>query len=71
MGFKGRFAEQQLIRPKCRNGSGATDLLYPRHVRYGTDSDRIAALRQWPVSELVNSARAPDEDPTLIDRISL
>jgi hypothetical protein len=36
-----------------------------------SDSDRIAAMRQWPVPELVNSRRALDDDPTLIDRISL
>jgi putative SOS response-associated peptidase YedK len=27
------------------------------------------ALQRWPVSKRVNSLRAPDEDPTLIDRI--
>ena len=51
--------------------SGTTDWQCPRHVRFAPVSDQIAALRQWPVSELVNSARAPDEDPTLIDRVSL
>ena len=28
-------------------------------------------LQRWPVSKRVNSSRAPDEDSTLIDRISL
>jgi putative SOS response-associated peptidase YedK len=28
-------------------------------------------LQRRPVSKRVNSSRAPDEDPTLIDRISL
>jgi len=28
-------------------------------------------LQRWPVSKRVNSSRAPDDDPTLIDRISL
>jgi hypothetical protein len=38
---------------------------------FSADSYRIAALRQRPVSELVNSSRAADDDPTMIDRISL
>jgi putative SOS response-associated peptidase YedK len=29
------------------------------------------ALQRWPVSKRVNSSRAPDDAPTLIDRISL
>jgi len=28
------------------------------------------ALQRWPVSQRVNSSRAPDEDQTLIDRVS-
>jgi putative SOS response-associated peptidase YedK len=28
-------------------------------------------LQRWPVSKRVNSSRAPDEDPTLIDPVSL
>jgi putative SOS response-associated peptidase YedK len=28
-------------------------------------------LQKWPVSKRVNSSRAPDDDPTLIDKISL
>jgi hypothetical protein len=28
-------------------------------------------LQKWPVSRRVNSSRAPDDDPTLIDRIPL
>ena len=28
-------------------------------------------LQRWPVSKRVNSSRAPDDDPTLIDRIPL
>jgi putative SOS response-associated peptidase YedK len=28
-------------------------------------------LHRWPVSKRVNSSRAPDDDPTLIDRVSL
>ena len=28
-------------------------------------------LQKWPVSKRVNSSRAPDDDPTLIERIAL
>jgi putative SOS response-associated peptidase YedK len=28
-------------------------------------------LQRWPVSRRVNSSRAPDDDPTLIERISV
>jgi putative SOS response-associated peptidase YedK len=28
-------------------------------------------LQRWPVSKRVNSSRAPDDDPTLIERISV
>jgi putative SOS response-associated peptidase YedK len=28
-------------------------------------------LRRWPVSKRVNSSRAPDDDPTLIDKVSI
>jgi putative SOS response-associated peptidase YedK len=27
-------------------------------------------LHRWPVSKRVNSSRAPDDDPTLIERIA-
>jgi hypothetical protein len=28
-------------------------------------------LQRWPVSKRVNSSRAPDDDPTLIEKIAL
>ena len=28
-------------------------------------------LQRWPVSKRVNSSRAPDDDPTLIEKISV
>jgi hypothetical protein len=28
-------------------------------------------LQKWPVSKRVNCSRAPDDDPTLIERIAL
>jgi putative SOS response-associated peptidase YedK len=28
-------------------------------------------LQKWPVSKRVNSSRAPDDDPTLIDEVSI
>jgi putative SOS response-associated peptidase YedK len=28
-------------------------------------------LQKWPVSKRVNSSRAPDDDPTLIDAVSI
>jgi putative SOS response-associated peptidase YedK len=28
-------------------------------------------LQKWPVSKRVNSSRAPDDDPTLIERVTL
>ena len=28
-------------------------------------------LQKWPVSKRVNSSRAPDDDPTLIDKIAI
>jgi len=37
----------------------ATSLMTP------ADDD---VLQKWPVSKRVNSSRAPDDDPTLIDR---
>ncbi len=40
----------------------------------GTELLRPAAedlLQRWPVSKRVNSSRASDDDPTLIDRIVL
>jgi putative SOS response-associated peptidase YedK len=39
----------------------------------GTELLRSAAddyLQTWPVSKRVNSSRAPDDDPTLIERIA-
>ena len=27
-------------------------------------------LQRWPVSKRVNSSKAPDDDPTLIDRVA-
>lgn len=27
-------------------------------------------LQRWPVSRRVNSSKAPDDDPTLIDRVA-
>jgi hypothetical protein len=29
------------------------------------------ALQKWPVSNRVNGSRAPDDDPTLIDKVTL
>jgi putative SOS response-associated peptidase YedK len=29
------------------------------------------ALQKWPVSKRVNSSRAPDDDPTLIDKVAI
>jgi putative SOS response-associated peptidase YedK len=28
-------------------------------------------LQKWPVSKRVNSSRAPDDDPTLIDKVKI
>jgi hypothetical protein len=28
-------------------------------------------LQRWPVSKRVNSSKAPDDDPTLIERVDL
>ena len=28
-------------------------------------------LQKWPVSKRVNSSRAPDDDPTLIDKVTI
>ena len=44
------------------DGSAGLDLLRP-----AADD----ALQRWPVSSRVNSSRAPDDDPTLIDQVSL
>ena len=44
------------------SGAAGTELLRP------ADED---VLQRWPVSKRVNSSRAPDDDPTLIDRIAL
>jgi hypothetical protein len=38
----------------------------------GREMLKLAAndlLQKWPVSKRVNSSRAPDDDPTLIERI--
>jgi hypothetical protein len=32
---------------------------------------QMSMKRRWPVSKRVNSSRASDDDPTLIDKISL
>ena len=43
-------------------GNAGTELLRPAPNDY---------LQTWAVSKRVNSSRAPDDDPTLIDRVSL
>ena len=45
---------------KWLTGNAGTELLQPAAKDY---------LQTWPVSKRVNSSRAPDDDPTLIDRI--
>src|ERR1035437_3481887 len=42
-------------------GDAGTELLRPADNDY---------LQTWPVSRRVNSSRAPDDDPTLIDRVN-
>ena len=42
-------------------GTTGTELLKPAANDY---------LQTWPVSRRVNSTRAPNDDPTLIDRIA-
>ena len=42
-------------------GNAGTELLRPAADDY---------LQTWPVSKRVNSSRAPDDDPTLIERIA-
>jgi putative SOS response-associated peptidase YedK len=42
-------------------GTAGTELLKPAANDY---------LQAWPVSRRVNNSRAPDDDPTLIDRIA-
>jgi putative SOS response-associated peptidase YedK len=44
------------------SGGAGPELLKP------ADDD---LLQRWPASKRVNSSRAPDHDPTLVDRISL
>ena len=44
------------------SGSAGLELLKPA---------RDDLLQSWPVSKRVNSSRAPDEDATLIDRVSI
>jgi hypothetical protein len=43
------------------SGAGGTELLKPAAENL---------LQRWPVSKRVNSSRAPDDDPTLIEEIS-
>jgi hypothetical protein len=42
-GFGGVFAQQQLRAANVRFGSQATDLPWPRDVRFSSHSDQIAA----------------------------
>src|SRR5580704_972490 len=44
------------------NGKAGLELLKPAAENM---------LQRWPVSKRVNSSRAPDEDPTLIDPMSM
>ena len=44
------------------NGTAGVELLSPA-------SDDL--MQRWPVSKRVNSSKAPADDPTLIDRVSL
>lgn len=44
------------------SGKASLDLLKPAADDF---------LQRWPVSKRVNSSRAPDEDPTLIDQVAL
>jgi putative SOS response-associated peptidase YedK len=44
------------------SGKGGVELLKPAPENM---------LQRWPVSKRVNSSRASDDDPTLIDKISL
>jgi putative SOS response-associated peptidase YedK len=44
------------------SGAAGTELLKPAAEDL---------LQRWPVSKRVNSSRAPDDDPTLIDRVPL
>jgi len=44
------------------NGKAGLELLRPAAEN---------ALQKWPVSKRVNSSRAPDDDPTLIDKIAI
>ena len=44
------------------SGKGGLELLKPAAED---------ALQRWPVSKRVNSSRAPDDDPTLIDKVAI
>jgi putative SOS response-associated peptidase YedK len=44
------------------SGKAALELLNPAGE---------GVLQRWPVSKRVNSSRAPNDDPTLIDKISV
>jgi hypothetical protein len=47
--------------------AGRIGMTKPVYGMSGTTKD---LLQRWPVSKRVNSSRAPDDDPTLIDPIS-
>jgi putative SOS response-associated peptidase YedK len=65
--FVGKLHDRMpvLLQPKdfdrWLTGDVGTELLLPAANDY---------LQSWPVSRRVNSSRAPDDDPTLIDRIA-
>ena len=44
------------------NGKAGLELLKPAAENL---------LQKWPVSKRVNSSRAPDDDPTLIDKMAI
>jgi putative SOS response-associated peptidase YedK len=44
------------------NGNAGLELLKPAAED---------ALQRWPVSKRVNSSRAPDDDPALIDKVQI
>jgi hypothetical protein len=46
----------------CVTGKAGVELLKPAAEN---------VLQNWPVSKRVNSSRAADDDPTLIDRVTL
>jgi putative SOS response-associated peptidase YedK len=47
--------------PRWLAGSNATEMLKPAPDDY---------LEVWPVSRRVNSSRAPNDDPTLVEKIA-